>query len=51
MNDENNHNIYRKIIYESAKKLENTEKLLPFFISNEEQEDEIILNKNFDSYI
>lgn len=46
-NDENNHMIYRNIIYEAAKK--NAIKILPFFISGEV--DEIIVNKKFDSYI
>ena len=47
--DENNHKIYRQLIYNAAKN--NKESFSPFFLPIEEGADEIIVNLKYDNYI
>ena len=47
--DQNNHNIFRQIIYESAKV--NKEEFKLFFKDDESQIDEVLVNMKYDNYV
>ena len=47
--NENNYTIFRHLIYEAAKK--NIKTFIPLFITSEEEQDDIIVNRKFENYI
>ena len=47
--DQNNHNIFPQIIYESAKA--NKEEFRLFFKDDESQIDEVLVNMKYDNYV